>query len=197
MIHLCPNTILASNLSHETKSGEVEVGDQAAELTNEICALPHVCCGPRADLVDRVDSASIEQDSLREGGLPRINVCRDADVSHIHQSVAFFYIWLWHSAKLPETGQMLPTAKPGRLTNAWRGQRSIYLRDKGPRTEPGLHSPRNQTCCLHLDGGTLVVQRLKCRGNAYSRPCSVALADMLRKPAWESWRYLQTQQALL
>ena len=157
--------------------------DQAAEHADVICLLPHVCYGPKADLVDGVDSASIEQNSLREGGLPRINMCRDADVSHIHQSVAFFYIWLWHSTKMPETCQLLPSAKPGRLTYAWRGQRSIDLRGKGPISEPGLHSPRNQTCCLHLDGGTLVVQRLKCRGDAYSKPCSVALAEMLRKSA--------------
>jgi len=166
--------------------------DQAAEHADVICALPHVCYGPKADLVDGVDSASIEQDSLREGGLPRINMCRDADVSHIHQSVAFFYIWLWHSAKLPETRQLLPTAEPGRLTYAWRGQRSIDLREKGPRTEPGLHSPRNQTCCPHLDGGTLLVQRLKCRGDAYSRPFNVALADTLHKSALLGWRCLQT-----
>lgn len=163
----------------------------SAEYADVICALPRVCYRPRADLVYGVDFASIEQDSLREGGLPRINVCRDADVSHIHQRVTLFYVWLRHSAKLPETSQLLPTAEPGRLTYAWRDQRSIDLRKSGPRTEPGLHSPRNQTCCLHLDGGTLVVQRLRCRGDAYLTPCIATVADLLREPAFLGWQGLR------
>ncbi len=93
----------------------------SAEHANVVRALPRVRYGPRADLVNGVDLASIKQDSLRQGGLPRINVCRDTDIPHIHQSVAFFYIWLWHSAKVPETRQLLPTAEPGRLTYAWSG----------------------------------------------------------------------------
>jgi len=93
----------------------------SAEHANVVRALPRVRYGPRADLVNGVDLASIKQDSLRQGGLPRINVCRHTDIPHIHQSVAFFYIWLWHSAKVPETRQLLPTAEPGRLTYAWSG----------------------------------------------------------------------------
>lgn len=151
-----------------------------AEHADVICALPQVRYGPRADLVNGVDLASIEQDSLCQGCLPRINVCRDTNVSHIHQSVAFYYVWLWHSAEVPETCQVLPTAEPGRLTYAWSRQRSVDLRKSGPGAEPGLHSPRDQTCCLHLDGGTLVVQRLKCGGDTYLRPCIVTLADILR-----------------
>ena len=146
--------------------GRFDQGMLFAEHADVICALPHDCYGPRADLVNGVDSASIEQDSLGEGCLPRINVCRDANVPHIQQSVAFLYVWLWHSAEVPETCQLLPTAEPGRLTYARSRQRSVDLWKSAPRAEPCLHSPRDQTCCLHLDGGTLMAQRTKCRAEA-------------------------------
>ena len=89
--------------------------------------MPQAQCDHSSDLVNRMYSASVEQDPFRQGCLSGIYVSRNSNVSHIHKSISFFYVRLRQSAKVSEACQLLPTAKPHRLTGAGSREISVYV----------------------------------------------------------------------
>ena len=79
--------------------------------------------------MNRVYSSGVEQYALRQRRLARVDVRRNADVAHIHQSISLLHVWLRQSAEVSEARQLLPGAEPCWLPDALRRDWSTTLRN--------------------------------------------------------------------